>query len=339
MPAPTPLAAVSFYSSRELPFGILSNFARTPLVIARRKYSTVEHWYQSHKAEDPAARESIRSASTPAQAKELGRACRAPLDWNERRVPVMYAGLVAKFRQNPEACAVLLDTADLPIHEAGDDPFWGYCDGEGADWLGRLLMLVRRQLRTFLGNLEFDMVRTALLHKHVVGYQAAAGIRQARDSGECWLFHMVRKTPEGDPEETLRRIIAERKLRARLQPNGEKFVSFTAMPRCHLVDRVFGVERDLRICVDAFTYSPFGVAIPYDYARELGIAPVIPVAPWVADYLPKELRYLIQYYDPESRFDWTHEQEWRSSGDVELHEGLCRVLLPSGDRDLKIAKF
>ncbi|WP_406864974.1 NADAR family protein [Streptomyces sp. HUAS MG47] len=69
----------------------------------------------------------------------------------EARTAVMAALLRAKYRQHPELAAVLTGTGTARIHwrplwsDAFED-FWG-CERDGRNWTGRLLELVRSELR------------------------------------------------------------------------------------------------------------------------------------------------------------------------------------------------
>jgi predicted NAD-dependent protein-ADP-ribosyltransferase YbiA (DUF1768 family) len=56
--------------------------------------------------------------------------------------------LVRKFA-HPELQELLLATGDQEIQEGNNwnDRFWGVCDGEGENILGKLLMGLRRSLR------------------------------------------------------------------------------------------------------------------------------------------------------------------------------------------------
>jgi len=138
---------IDFYSRKPL-YGFLSNFHRCPQVVDDNEYPTNEHFYQSMKARDWKVRAWIASAPTPYLAMVAGRKCLRQKDmvhdWDDRRIPVMLKGLRAKFN-DPHLRNRLLDTGDAILHEdSPTDMFWGK---KGEDWLGRLLMRVREEIR------------------------------------------------------------------------------------------------------------------------------------------------------------------------------------------------
>lgn len=144
---------ISFFI-REEPYGFLSNFDRTPFKVDGVEYPTNEHYYQSQKANTPEVAEYIRSAPHARIAMVLGRDIERNKylqkymvdDWDEKKIPVMLKGLRAKFSTFPLR-TWLLDTEDAILFENNpEDPFWSIGpDGNGASWLGRLLMQVRTE--------------------------------------------------------------------------------------------------------------------------------------------------------------------------------------------------
>ncbi len=88
-------------------------------------------------------RDTIASAPTAREAREMGR--NAPLrpDWNVTRLAVMTRLVREKFRQHPEPAAKLIATGDGRLmNGAGLSRYWG----TGRNWLGRILELVRAEL-------------------------------------------------------------------------------------------------------------------------------------------------------------------------------------------------
>lgn len=69
-------------------------------------------------------------------------------DWDEVKLMVMYKALHAKFSQHSKLKALLLSTYPRKIEEASPrDWYWGMGKDEtGKNWLGRLLMDVRKNL-------------------------------------------------------------------------------------------------------------------------------------------------------------------------------------------------
>jgi ribA/ribD-fused uncharacterized protein len=132
-----------------MPFWGLSNFS-PPGVHAQGAYwPTVEQYFQAQKFSEPEARERIRRAATPKEARSIGQSRDYKLrdDWDTIREQVMLDALRLKFK-NPEAKALLLSTGDRPLVEASPfDYFWASGqDGTGLNRLGALLMQVRTEL-------------------------------------------------------------------------------------------------------------------------------------------------------------------------------------------------
>jgi GTP cyclohydrolase II len=146
-----PSALVRFYHSDQ-PWGAFSNFSPHAVFVHGRVWPTVEHFYQGQKFAGTAHEEAIRTADTPMLAKRLAedltREHRRD-DWSKHKLQVMLWGLRAKFRQHPDLGALLLRTGERALVEhTRNDAYWGDGgDGHGQNWLGRLLMTVRAELR------------------------------------------------------------------------------------------------------------------------------------------------------------------------------------------------
>ncbi len=128
-------------------YAFLSNFYPSPFEHLGTHYDTVEHFYQTMKADLPEDREKIRTAKTPAIAKKLGKTVLIRDGWNERKDLVMRIGLVHKF-QIPELRDKLLALGGVEIVEENwwGDTYWGVCRGVGENKLGKLLMEIRAEL-------------------------------------------------------------------------------------------------------------------------------------------------------------------------------------------------
>lgn len=51
-----------------------------------------------------------------------------------------------KFQQNPNLCQMLLNTGDIKLcPEYAEDQFWGVCNGNGGNHLGKILMDIRSE--------------------------------------------------------------------------------------------------------------------------------------------------------------------------------------------------
>lgn len=70
--------------------------------------------------------------------------------WEGEKLEVMYRLALQKFSKHPQLKKRLLATGDMVLEEGNHwgDVFWGICNGEGENHLGRILMLVRDELRT-----------------------------------------------------------------------------------------------------------------------------------------------------------------------------------------------
>jgi len=142
--------AIEFYSTGD-DYGEFSNFAGFPFRLDGKQWPTSEHYFQAMKFKDEAYREKIRKANSPMIAARLGRSRKVPIrrDWESAKVDVMRRAVKAKFAAHEELRSLLLSTGDEKIVEdAARDDFWGCgSNGKGKNWLGRILMEVREELR------------------------------------------------------------------------------------------------------------------------------------------------------------------------------------------------
>ena len=118
-------------------------------------FPTVEHAFQACKVEPGQGAniwlmqvEVIRSVSSPGRAKRLGRRVMLRPNWEEIKIGTMFFLLDQKFRDE-SFCHLLLCTGERELIEGNKwgDTFWGVCDGEGENHLGRLLMEIRADRR------------------------------------------------------------------------------------------------------------------------------------------------------------------------------------------------
>ena len=142
---------ILFYSTTD-EYGDFSNFSKHGIEMDGEWYRTVEHYFQSQKFDDAGRREAIRNAHSAKAAAQLGRSRDIPIrsDWEDRKIEIMKAAVLKKFRTHDGLRELLLSTGSEPIFEnAPGDSFWG-CgkDGTGQNWLGRILGEVRELLRS-----------------------------------------------------------------------------------------------------------------------------------------------------------------------------------------------
>lgn len=83
------------------------------------------------------------------EANLLGKKVHLRQDWEDAKVRIMYEICLAKFSQHPKLKERLLVTGNAFIEEDNDwcDTEWGVCNGYGKNRLGKILMLVRRDLQ------------------------------------------------------------------------------------------------------------------------------------------------------------------------------------------------
>lgn len=129
-------------------FGFLSNFHEASIYVDGEKYRSVEHAYQAYKTLDPQSRKIIREAMTPGEAKKLGQCVTLRSDWESVKVDLMRSFVRKKF-ENPFLRPLLQATAEAELIEGNtwNDTFWGVCRGVGQNWLGKILMEIRDEIK------------------------------------------------------------------------------------------------------------------------------------------------------------------------------------------------
>jgi ribA/ribD-fused uncharacterized protein len=140
---------VLFYRVDE-PYGFMSNFARYPIHVDGREWSTSEHYFQAQKFAGRPEEEQVRASPSARDAARLGRTLPGlRRDWDAVKDEVMLRALKAKFTQHAELRAQLVATGDSVIVEhTSNDAYWADGgDGSGLNRLGVLLMQVRAELR------------------------------------------------------------------------------------------------------------------------------------------------------------------------------------------------
>ena len=128
-------------------YAFLSNFYASPILYQDILYPTNEHFFQAMKSKDDAVRRKIAALNFPTQAKKDGKNIKLRKDWDEVKLKVMYLGLKMKF-EIPALRTKLLDTGSATLTEGNfwKDTYWGVCNGEGENHLGKLLMKLRKRL-------------------------------------------------------------------------------------------------------------------------------------------------------------------------------------------------
>ncbi len=129
-------------------YRFLSNFYPSEITFEGIVYPTVEHAYQALKSLDIPTRKRISRMATPRDAKQAGRLVYLRPQWDEIKVAVMHDLIRLKFAI-PELRKKLLDTGTQWLVEGNNwgDRYWGEVNGQGHNYLGKVLMVVRKELR------------------------------------------------------------------------------------------------------------------------------------------------------------------------------------------------
>lgn len=136
-------------------FAFLSNFYASPFGLKFHdgpRFPTMEHYFQAMKTDNEKDFYTIASASTPGQAKRLGRKCSLRKDWEDIKEQVMEDGLRLKFA-DPELRKMLIATYPHELVEGTTwhDNEWGNCSCarckniSGKNKLGKILMKLRTE--------------------------------------------------------------------------------------------------------------------------------------------------------------------------------------------------
>lgn len=135
-------------------YRFLSNFWPCDVKLGNIVFPSAEHGYQARKSLVPAVQVSVARLATPGEAKRYGRRIALRPDWEQVKKRTMLLVVLAKFVQHPDLAVRLAATEDTYLEEgnAWHDNFWGACGcddhtGEGLNYLGRILMMVRDIVR------------------------------------------------------------------------------------------------------------------------------------------------------------------------------------------------
>lgn len=110
--------------------------------------SSAEHLYQAGKATNPDDVILIMACKTPAAAKKLARKLPLRKDWDNVKLKVMENCLRQKFQiTHPDLKLKLMKTYPQELVEGNwwGDVYWGVCNNQGENNLGKLLMQLRRE--------------------------------------------------------------------------------------------------------------------------------------------------------------------------------------------------
>lgn len=129
----------------------LSNFYPAKVYYGYYLFPSVEHAFQAAKA--PILTRTKFQFGLPGTAKRLGRQQPLPHNWEHIKIPIMRSLLAQKFEFNSELGLFLQGTEGALVEgNTWGDTFWGMCDGQGQNILGRLLMERRNILWNMAGQ-------------------------------------------------------------------------------------------------------------------------------------------------------------------------------------------
>jgi ribA/ribD-fused uncharacterized protein len=132
-------------------YRFLSNFFVASIEVDGVTWPSTEHFYQAMKSESVEVQEEVRMLPTPGKAKRMGKTIKLRSNWDEIKDEVMETAVHAKFTQNEELRAMLLETGDSELIEGNTwgDRYWGVDleSNVGKNMLGKTLMKVRETLR------------------------------------------------------------------------------------------------------------------------------------------------------------------------------------------------
>jgi ribA/ribD-fused uncharacterized protein len=124
-----------------------SNFFMAPVKYRYILYDCNESAFQSAKTLDMNKRLEFQHMK-PGEAKRAGRKLVLRPYWETIKVDVMHDIVSDKFTRNPELRELLLaNDEELVEGNNWHDTFWGICGGIGENHLGKILMLVRHEIR------------------------------------------------------------------------------------------------------------------------------------------------------------------------------------------------
>lgn len=130
-------------------YGFLSNFYPVLINHDGRVYPSVEHAYQSTKNHESDWKEFCQHQENPRELKKAAKQQIPSRYWHQHKIELMAELLRQKFN-NVNLAKLLLATGQAQIIEGNTwgDRFWGMDQsGQGENNLGKLLMIIRRELQ------------------------------------------------------------------------------------------------------------------------------------------------------------------------------------------------
>jgi ribA/ribD-fused uncharacterized protein len=132
----------------------LSNFERCNILYKDILYKSVESAFQAQKTKNIKARY-IFTKLDARESKTLGGIVQLREDWETIKDSIMLDICKIKFNL-PQFKSKLVDTGEMEIVEGNywGDTYWGVCDGEGDNKLGKIIMEVRQEIKEDLKRID-----------------------------------------------------------------------------------------------------------------------------------------------------------------------------------------
>lgn len=166
-------------------YAFLSNFYDVPVEYNGLCFCNSEAAFQAQKTVDETERVQFTNLDA-SNAKRLGRIISLRDDWERVKIQVMYEVCYAKFTQNPRLAKWLIETGDEILVEGNtwNDKFWGVCNGEGANNLGKILMAIRTELSFDAPKVKDDIINwiREFFNENGKDCNAIVGISGGKDS-------------------------------------------------------------------------------------------------------------------------------------------------------------
>lgn len=126
----------------------LSNFYEAPITYEGIQYCNNEAAFQAQKVLCNEIKKEFSNLN-PSMAKCKGRKVELRNDWEEVKFHIMHDIVKCKFSQNEDLKNKLLSTGDEYLEEGNTwgDQIWGTVNGKGKNYLGKILMDVREELK------------------------------------------------------------------------------------------------------------------------------------------------------------------------------------------------
>ena len=128
-------------------FRFLSNFHVSPCHYNDHCYMSTEHAYMAQKATNREDMVYIATSPNPIEARRRGKTIKLREDWDDIRLDVMYKANLSKYK-DPIMRRRLQQTGNRYLEETNwwNDKFWGVCNGQGQNNLGKIIMRVRYEM-------------------------------------------------------------------------------------------------------------------------------------------------------------------------------------------------